>query len=392
MIDLFLIPIFFAILLGGFLFSMPQSTPFDPSTIASQTLVPISQQRKNTLELGAFDVHTQFLPTPTPTGAPTATPPPSSSGVLGLGSHGAFKIYTPDEAKKAHNAGVTYNIIDYWGSGRTPDQQDIPVQPTSAVGKALLSYNMKTVMNLSGCDVIGSYTPNGNPCISANQTGGGIYLNEARLIQRVKAAYNNGQNPLLGGYWIKDDDMQICGDGEYSAPMTAKLQRSYQLIRGIDHDPSHIIIAGFCVNADLRKNYHPTVQQPIADAIAMYPYPNLYGYLFVGRNLTSEVPAEVATIKANTPAGTNAPTVLGIYQGFWSSNCYRGIYHCNGGIAPISQAALLQNAQSFMNNGFSGLIDFAFEAEDVDHLGGNDNQMLQYAQAVTNYLKSIGKY
>ncbi len=294
------------------------------------------------------------------------TPNPNTNGLQifsltalkGPGIHGAFIASSVSDVDLAAQNGMSY-IISYDPS---------VFAAGSSVGQALLAHNMKAYMTLFSAI---SYQP--GTCVITS----GDLQNAKNLIT------NNYQSPIFGGYWIKDDDVRDSA-GNY-CDMKPALQQLHDLIRSIDPDPSHLILAGYGEPVGLQHNY----TYGIADVIFFYPYPHYDGGT---ANVANTLIPQMAQLvqQDQLPTGKTPPPIVGVYQAFEGqrysfSDCHTPIADVVEQLQPSDIDAVLQAYQQIH---VTGVAAFSMgPACDVHQTAGNDPAMLSLVQEAWSWIQ-----
>jgi hypothetical protein len=302
------------------------------AAIAATTGVALLSQTKPVRQVASAIFHNSG---PSPAQASTMHLPTSS---LPFGYfHACFEINTPDEVAKAAALGINYTITYGNASWASAD-------PTSAMGKALARYGMKTFLNLE------------YPYLTCIDGYGHL---DSAPVSALVAQFKD--SPLIAGYWIKDDD---CGDESVA------VIGLYQLIRSIDTNVQHWIVPGFGDAGSVAKNY----AYGEADLLGFYPYPAY------SRGPAGEVPDMLREVRQRTPAGKQPPPFIGIYQAF-ATPPWRP--------AP-SSGDIVAQAQTYLHLGAAGVAAFGWEAPNESLVIGNDPTFAQGVGAVTHWMAQHG--
>ncbi len=287
--------------------------------------------------------------------------------VIGPGLHGAFIVHNSADVDFAAQNGISYVITYNWGDTTwspggldTPNAFDL-TSDGLGYGTELVKNNIKTYLDLHGFITY----QNGN--CAFDQTGATDLINKYY------------QSPVLGGYWIKDDDVQQSGTGVY-CDMKPALSELHQLIRSIDPNTGHIIMAGYGEPVGIQHNY----AYGIADVYAFYPYP-----AYDGNNVISYIDQMAQSLKDAAKAA-NKPTepFVGVYQAFWSDGNPTPNGQSKRFNAPTS-SDILTDVREFFKDGAIGVVAFSIGVpEDVNKVADNDAGMAAIVQAVQNCIQT----
>lgn len=275
---------------------------------------------------------------------------PSPTFTFGL--HSAFIASTPNDVDIAAQAGMSF-IINY---GQT--SQDA-LNPSTDLGKAFIKHNIKSLLDVHY--LIGH---------EMNYKKGDCYWGDTntQALKNLVLQYHN--NPILGGYWTKDDDL--------GCDMKPALLQMYKIIRSIDRNPRHIVMPGFGVTSSM-SNY----ADGVGDILAFYPYPAYNEGLTVEQHVINMLEA----VKKATPPGKTQPPFIGVYQAFAAT----GPSPCDASRQPIpilSQQEMIDSVKVFMEYGAIGVSAFSVGPPcDVNEVADNTKQIQQEIIGVNQWLQ-----
>jgi prophage maintenance system killer protein len=250
--------------------------------------------------------------------------------------HTLFSLNTAQEVEQAAALGVNFTMCYGYASQASADL-------TTQMGQAMARNGMRTFLTM--LDFLKAH----NGAVTLDTAGA------AALVTRYK------DSPLLAGYWIKDDDI---GD-ERATVMALR-----NLIRSLDPNPHHVIVAGFADANSVQQNY----VHGLADALGFYPYPAF------SRGPAVELPDMLRIVRARTPAGAVSPPFVGIYQAFGTPPA-----------RPVpSESDVVAQVQTFVANGAAAIAGFGWEVATESHAPSNDANLRQAIQTVGDWLKLNG--
>jgi hypothetical protein len=262
----------------------------------------------------------------------SSTAPPHSGLPTGY-FHGCFNLEQPAFAGPAAALGINYTITYEGASLAAAD-------PENALGKALGRFGIRTFLDLY------------SPALSCRNGTGQV---DAARVRELVGRFHT--SPLLAGYWTKDDD---CGSEGGAVRELATL------IRAIDANPRHLIMAGYGSAASVARNY----EHGQADVLGFYPYPA------AGPGPAVEVPAMLRLVRQRTPPGARPPPFIGIYQ----------VFGAPPRIAVPTAAEVVRQVAIYRALGAVGVAGFGWVADGPLHTPDNDATLRHAIAAVTDWM------